>query len=130
MPYEAVFDAVPTSIRRARERVAGVAAGLGAPSDVIDDAKLCVSEATSNAVRHAYADDLGVVRLRIETSGDELSVAVADDGVGLADFKREGELGHGLRIIGELTRRCAITSAPSQGTEVLMVFGLDRRERG
>lgn len=128
-PHEVVYDAVPRSVRQAREKVASIAAELGAPREVIDDARLCVSEATSNAVRHAYADGAGDVRLRIEVSGAELRVAVADDGVGLSDFKREGELGHGLRIIDELTRRCAITSVPSRGTEVLMVFGLDGPER-
>jgi hypothetical protein len=45
--------------------------------------------------------------------------------VGLGGFQREGDLGYGLRIIEQLTLRCAITSAPNMGTEVLMVFALD-----
>lgn len=128
-PYEVAFPAVPGSVRRARETVAGIAARLGAPKDVIEDARLCVSEAATNSVRHAYDGGKGEVRVRVARSDSELTVAVSDDGIGLADFQREGELGHGLRIIDQLTRRCAITSGPNRGTEVRMVFPLDGVER-
>jgi anti-sigma regulatory factor (Ser/Thr protein kinase) len=111
----------------ARETIAADAARLGAPSRVIEDVRLCVSEAATNVVRHAYADDKGEIRITLEASEGELTVRVRDDGVGLEGFQREGELGHGLRIIDRLTRRFAVTSAPHAGTELRMVFSLETR---
>ena len=62
--------------------------------------------------------------LTVASSDTELMVVVRDDGVGLADFRREGDLGYGLRIIDELAVRSAISSAPNAGTEMRMVFAL------
>jgi anti-sigma regulatory factor (Ser/Thr protein kinase) len=119
------LPAVPVSVRKAREAVADVAAGLGSSSSVVDDVRLCVSEAATNVVRHAYLDGGGEIRISVARTDSELTVVVGDDGVGLTDFYQEGELGHGLRIIEELTRRFSITSAPNLGTELQMVFALD-----
>jgi anti-sigma regulatory factor (Ser/Thr protein kinase) len=123
------LPAVPLSVRKAREKVAEVTRELGVPQHVIEDARLCVSEAATNVVRYAYADGDGKLDIRVGKSDTELTVVVRDEGVGLTSFQREGELGHGLRIIDQLTRRCAITSAPHVGTEVRMVFGLDEASR-
>jgi anti-sigma regulatory factor (Ser/Thr protein kinase) len=129
VPYEVSFRAVPTSVREARETVATAASQLGAGRGVVDDVKLCVSEAATNIVRHAYREDRGELRIRVESRGDELTVIVRDEGVGLEVFQREGELGHGLRIMERLAKRFAITSLPNAGTEVLMVFPLPARVR-
>jgi anti-sigma regulatory factor (Ser/Thr protein kinase) len=127
-PLEVSLPAVPVSVRTARETVAGIAASLGARDAVIDDARLCVSEATTNVVRHAYRDCSGDLDIRIETSDRELTVIVRDAGIGLAAFQSEGELGHGLRIIEQLTKRCAVTSVPGMGTEIVMVFPLESED--
>jgi anti-sigma regulatory factor (Ser/Thr protein kinase) len=127
MPYEVSFRAVPASVREARETVATAVTELGARPRVVDDVKLCVSEAATNIVRHAYREDLGELWIRVETRGDELTVLIRDAGIGLEVFQREGELGHGLRIMERLAKRFAITSLPNVGTEVLMVFPLPTR---
>ena len=111
-------------MRLARETVAEEAARLGASPGVIDEVRLCVSEATTNVVRHAYTGGKGEIRIVLEARGGQLVVVVRDDGVGLDGFQREGELGHGLRIIDQLTYDFVITSAPHAGTELRMVFSL------
>jgi anti-sigma regulatory factor (Ser/Thr protein kinase) len=121
---EVPLPAVPVSVRKAREAVAAIATRLGASPQVVDDARLCVSEAASNVVRHAYRNGRGDLMLTVASSDTELMVVVRDDGVGLADFRREGDLGYGLRIIDELAVRSAISSAPNAGTEMRMVFAL------
>jgi anti-sigma regulatory factor (Ser/Thr protein kinase) len=121
---EASLPAVPVSVRDARETVGEIAAKAGASDRAIEDVRLCVSEAVANVVRHAYREH-GDVSIMVEREGEELTVVVRDDGVGLGGFQREGDLGYGLRIIDELTRRCAISSMPDMGTEVRMVFALD-----
>jgi len=122
LSHDVSFPAVPSSVRMARETVAEEASRLGAPATVLDDVRLCVSEATTNVVRHAYAGGKGEIRIAVEARADELVVVVRDAGVGLEGFQREGELGHGLRIIDQLTHELVITSAPHAGTELRMVF--------
>lgn len=127
---EVALPAVPGSVREARDAVAEIAAKAGAPNGVVENARLCVSEAVANVVRHAYdldAGDTGAkgLSMTVTRDGSELTVVVRDEGVGLTHFKQEGDLGYGLRIIDELTRRFAITSTPNAGTEVLMVFPLE-----
>jgi anti-sigma regulatory factor (Ser/Thr protein kinase) len=118
------MPAVPLSVREAREHVGEIAVSLGASDVTVEDLRLCVSEAAANVVRHAYGRDEGELDITVERTGDELTVVVRDDGAGLSGFQRDGDLGYGLRIIEQLTRRCAITSAPNMGTEVRMVFAV------
>jgi anti-sigma regulatory factor (Ser/Thr protein kinase) len=123
------LPAVPASVREARQAVAEIAAQTGGSTRTIEDVRLCVSEAVANVVRHAYGSEEGALTLSAELATGELTVVVRDEGVGMSGFQREGDLGHGLRIIDELTVRCAITSAPVMGTEVRMVFALDASGR-
>ncbi len=106
-----------------------MAAELGASPRVVDDVRLCVSEAATNAVRHAYRHGGGELRIRVDARDGAFTVVVRDDGVGLVGFQREGELGHGLRIMERLATRFAIESAPDAGTRVRMVFELEHAGR-
>jgi anti-sigma regulatory factor (Ser/Thr protein kinase) len=120
------LPAVPLSVGEARQAVAEVAAETdGSQPGMVEDVRLCVSEAVANVVRHAYDLGQGDVSITVVHANSELTVIVRDDGVGMSGFQREGELGHGLRIIDQLTRRFAITSAPNLGTELRMVFPLE-----
>jgi anti-sigma regulatory factor (Ser/Thr protein kinase) len=121
-----LLPAVPLSVREARRAVAEVAEETdGCQPGMVDDVRLCVSEAVANVVRHAYGQGHGDVSITVGHMNGELMVVVRDEGVGMSGFQREGELGHGLRIIDQLTRRCTITSAPNLGTELRMVFPLE-----
>lgn len=122
---EITAPAEMSSIRSIRGKVAEIAAGCGAQGDVLDDIRLCVSEAMSNAIRHAYRGMPGPIEIEVEPSRGELAVVVRDRGTGIAEARRNGGEGYGLKIIEALTRRHAISSAPSGGTEVRMVFVLD-----
>ena len=128
-PFNVSFRARPENVRLARDAVAAIAASLGAPPGVIDDVRLCVSEAATNTVRHAYGDADGALWIKVDERDEELTVVVCDDGGGLEGFRREGELGHGLRIMGQLASRFTVTSAPRAGTQVRMVFPLRPRMR-
>jgi two-component sensor histidine kinase len=109
--------------------VARIATRLDAADRVVDDVKLCVSEAVTNAVRHAYASQSGMVDVAVERSGDELAVVVRDEGRGLAKLARKGTLGFGLRIIEGVALRSEISTGPNLGTEVQMFFALAREPR-
>jgi anti-sigma regulatory factor (Ser/Thr protein kinase) len=126
---ELSLPATPVSARTVRNEVAEVAARMGAPERVVEDARLCVNEAVTNVVRHAYRSSDGKVGVTVAREDDELTVVVRDEGVGLSDFVSEGDLGYGLRIIERLTSRHVISSAADRGTEVVMVFGLGSADR-
>jgi anti-sigma regulatory factor (Ser/Thr protein kinase) len=65
----------PDSVPATRAFLARLLDGWGVEGSVIDDASLLASELMTNAVRHGR----GNVRLRVETEGGRLHVAVHDD---------------------------------------------------
>ena len=124
---EISVPATLTSIRSVRNWVARIAVEEGADSQLAADIKLCVDEAVTNAIAHAYEEDSGRVEVSVESDGRELTVLVRDDGKGVDQFRQGGELGFGLTIIDRLTRRYMVSSAPALGTEVRMIFAPSSR---
>jgi len=124
---EISVPATLTSIRSVRNWVARIAVEEGADSQLAADIKLCVDEAVTNAIAHGYDGDSGVVEVSVESDGRELTVLVRDQGKGVDQFRQEGELGFGLKIIDRLTRRYMVSSAPALGTEVRMIFAPSSR---
>jgi len=124
---EISVPATLTSIRSVRNWVARIAVEEGADSQLAADIKLCVDEAVTNTIAHAYDEDSGVVEVSVESDGRELTVLVRDEGKGVDQFRQEGELGFGLKIIDRLTRRYMVSSAPALGTEVRMIFAPSSR---
>jgi len=122
---EFTAPAALTSIRSIRGKVAQVASAHGAQGDVLDDIRLCVSEAMSNAVRHAYGAKQGIIEVEVEPAQNALAVVVRDHGMGITETGRNGSEGYGLKIIEKLTSGHVISSAPHGGTEIRMVFALD-----
>ncbi|MBA3376090.1 MAG: ATP-binding protein [Actinobacteria bacterium] len=120
------LPAVPASVRRARVSVARVITELGASPRVVDDVRLCVSEAVSNVVRHAYGNGRGDVDVVVEREDGEFNVVVRDAGQGMRrrSSRREANGGYGLKIIEKISARMTITSAGNAGTELRMVFAL------
>jgi len=64
----------------ARLALAGIAREQPIEESVLADLKLAVTEACGNAVRHAYGDDPGVVRVRFVVEREQIEIEVADDG--------------------------------------------------
>jgi anti-sigma regulatory factor (Ser/Thr protein kinase) len=122
------LPAVPSSVQKARDAVAAVVSNVLRRKRVADDARLCVSEAVTNVVRHAYGREGGDVEIVVERENDEVSVVVRDDGRGMTKAEREGRVGgFGLKIIAKLADRYRITTTPNAGVEVEMVFGERKR---
>lgn len=83
----------------------------GVADDIAEEMMAVIREALSNAARHSNAS-----RVTLEVSvGDDLSVRVIDDGVGLSDEPRTD--GHGLRNMAVRAERLGGTLAltPSAG---------------
>lgn len=117
---DVLLPASASSLRLARDEVVQIAEEEGADEALVNDIKLCVSEAFANAVRYAYRGGPGDIELGVGSNGRELTVVVRDWGRGF-DPKREGL---GLKIIARCTSRHLIASVPGGGTEVVMTFDL------
>ncbi len=88
MSSEAVqlrFPARAEYLLLARLAVTGVARRMALGRTEVADLKLAVTEACSNAVRHAYSPaGSGEIELEFVASDDRLELVVADHGAGIA----------------------------------------------
>lgn len=126
---ELSLPAVPQCVREARLAVGEAVSSLASTKRLVDDVRLCVSEAVTNVVRHAYGRRRGRVDIVVERDADALKVLVRDTGVGIPPPSRLESDGFGLRIIDELAREKTISRLAEGGTEVAMVFDLASEER-
>ena len=103
----------------------------GHPTEhALDSIAVCVSEAMTNVVIHAYRDmdSPGDIDLKAELDGDSLTVRVADEGHGLEPRLDSPGLGLGLPLISQFSAASEISSPEDGGTEIVMRF--DLRENG
>jgi anti-sigma regulatory factor (Ser/Thr protein kinase) len=120
------FEAAREAPGRARDAVRRFAAVHGLDGDLVSAAALCVSEAVTNAVVHAYKwrPEPGPVHLRAVRERDGLTLVVRDDGDGLTPRPDSPGLGIGLPLISQLSQGLELRTADSGGTEVVMRFAL------
>ena len=71
----------------ARCAVAAFVSQLNPTLEEIEDVKAAVSEAVTNIVVHAYAEDTGTVIISCELSDDTAIITVKDTGCGIEDIK-------------------------------------------
>jgi serine/threonine-protein kinase RsbW len=104
-----------------RLALSGLARARSLEPAVVADLKLALTEACSNAVRHAYNEQRsGDVEVRYELKADRLSVEVVDEGIGFdpetAVAAAGGELeegGLGISIIRAIVDELDINSTRS-----------------
>ncbi len=83
------FDAISENEGLARVVIAAFLSNIDPTVDEIEDVKMAVSEAVTNAIIHGYGEKGGRVVLRASLSTEnELSVEISDRGVGIADVKQ------------------------------------------
>jgi serine/threonine-protein kinase RsbW len=122
-------EARPEFVRPLREIVAEVARNRGLPDERVRDVKLCLSEAVTNSVQHAYnAGHEGIVEVSVRNVGDELEVVVVDQGTGFKPPSNPAG-GFGLPLIDRLTDRCAVRRTGGGGTKVEMVFDVGGKKQ-
>ena len=118
------FDAVADSAASARIAVADFAASAGVEGDQLERVRLVVSEAVSNAIRHAYPAGKGAVHVMAAVAGDELWVLVVDDGPGLQATSSDPGLGLGLQIMERMTDGFTLVERARGGLEARLQFVL------
>jgi stage II sporulation protein AB (anti-sigma F factor) len=124
------FPARSANVAVGRVCVAVFAAQLDPTVVELDDIKLAVSEAVTNAIVHAYPNGEGLVRIAAAIEDGVLTVTVADDGVGIADVERAREpayssdperMGLGFAFMDSAMDEVRVQSAPGGGTRVTLV---------
>ncbi len=124
------FPAIPQNVEFARVAVACFASQIDSFTlEEIDDIKLIVSEAVSNAVLHGYDAPGGVVRVRASTEDNMLSISVEDEGRGISDVglarqpaftTAPDRMGMGFTIMEALSDEMSVSSTPGAGVQVTM----------
>ena len=105
--------------------------GLGLSAETRDAVTLAASEAATNVVVHAYAEqDLpGTIEVSATVAMDELWVIITDTGLGLRPRLDSPGLGLGLAIIAQLADGVDLVRPSSGGLELRMRFALSGESR-
>jgi len=120
------LPAEPANVAVVRHVLAALGDALELPDAVVNDIRLAVTEACTNVVRHAYADQPGVMEVVVRPRDEALEVAVADTGRGMGPSPDTRGPGLGLPLIAALADGLTVEPAPASGNRVVMTF---RRER-
>lgn len=122
----------------ARTAAACFAAQLDPTLEEVNDIKTAVSEAVTNAIVHAYPQELGKIQMKLAIKeGGVLEISVRDWGVGIPDVEQarqplyttgnEERSGMGFTIMESFMDVLKIRSAPGRGTVVTMRKRIVRR---
>ena len=123
----------------ARSAVACFASQLDPTLEELGDIRTAVSEAVTNAIVHAYPDELGTIILRCRILKDNiLDIVVKDKGIGISDIEQarrpmfttggSERSGMGFTIMESFMTNLTITSEPGKGTTVHMRRRIQRRK--
>lgn len=131
------FPAKPDYLVLARLALSGMVRAYPLDPDVVADLKLAVTEACGNAVRHAYENEDGPVKITFSIVGERLEIVVEDRGAGLEvtpgeewEMPSEPESGMGMAIIRTVVDELSVTRGPEdRGTVIRMTKHLTPAEQ-
>ena len=122
----------------ARIAAAGFAAQLDPTLDELGDIKTAISEAVTNAIVHAYPEELGkiVIKMRI-MENNVLSISIRDWGCGIENVDQARKpmyttggaerSGMGFTIMESFMDGIKVKSMPGKGTTVTMRKRISKR---
>lgn len=120
------MPATPSTVRPVRDAAMRVARAVAATEEELQRIRLAVSEAVTNAVRHAYPParrSEGRVEVLIGALEDRtVVVVVADEGRGLGAPSADPGLGMGMKVMAQSADDLVLARRSTGGTEVRMSF--------
>ena len=123
------LPATPESVGEARHALRVWAENLTLSGVERDAILLALSEAATNAVRHAYplGGEHEAFRIGAVVEGSRLLLTVEDEGAGLDSLSTDPGLGMGLSLLDRLAETVELVGEPerARGTEVRMWFPLE-----
>ncbi|MGI6620101.1 MAG: anti-sigma F factor [Bacillota bacterium] len=124
------FPNVSSNVSVARVAAATFASFREFSISDIEEVKVAVSEAVSNAVLHAYPDSQGMIEVLLENRNDGIQITVKDFGKGIEDIDKARQpgfttmpehMGLGFTFMESFMDELHIESQPGSGTTVRMV---------
>ena len=134
MTYETIkmeISANPEYVSIIRLTTSGIANKVGFCLDDIEDLKVAISEACTNAIKHSLEDRFTIIYTMI---GKGLTIEIIDNGKGYntkevsePDLDNLKESGMGLFIIESLMDKVNVESTEGKGTSIKMTkyLGVD-----
>ena len=115
----------------ARISVAAFAAQLDPTLEELEDIKTALSEAVTNAIVHAYPDEIGKIVIKAKISENRmLEIRIQDRGCGIADIAQakeplyttggEERSGMGFTIMESFMDTLSVRSKTGKGTTVIL----------
>ena len=122
----------------ARAAVSCFAAQMDPTLNELEDIKTAVSEAVTNAIVHAYPDEIGKVLVKVRICpGNVLEITVRDHGRGIPDVEKARQpmfttggaerSGMGFTIMESFMDQLTVRSTAGRGTTVVMKKRLSAR---
>lgn len=131
------FTSIPENVTIARMLASSLGAQLDLPINELEELKVAVSEAVSNAIIHGYKNNPdNFVTLELETTPDKIMVKVIDTGCGIPDVKQAMQasfttdperMGLGFIFMQSFMDELDVESEVNKGTQVNMVKYLKRQ---
>ncbi|MGI6064980.1 MAG: anti-sigma F factor [Bacillota bacterium] len=126
------FKSIPENVSLARVVVASIGAQVDMTVNELDEIKVAVSEAVTNAIIHGYNNNPSqIVELQVDMYHDRLVIQVIDRGIGIGDVNKELEcigvaadyehMGLGFAFMKEFMDDVEINSEQNKGTRITMV---------
>lgn len=124
------FSSIPENVALARVIVATMLSGMDFTLPELDDVKVAVSEAVSNAILHGYQNrSSGFVYLTITVDAEGMEIIIEDYGRGIPDVEQAMEpafstmpdrMGLGFVFMKSFMDKVEVDSQVGRGTRVRM----------
>lgn len=131
------FSSLPENVTISRMLASALGAQLDLQINELEELKVAVSEAVSNAIIHGYANNPDYfVTLELEATSDKVTIIVIDKGCGIPDVKQAMQasfstdperMGLGFIFMQSFTDELSVESEINNGTKVIMVKKLNTR---
>jgi len=125
------FSSIPENVGIARLLIASVGAQLDLPLNDIEELKVAVSEAVSNAIIHGYrGNPHHIVYLDLDIADGSLKIVVKDEGCGIPDIQQAMQpaystdperMGLGFVFMQSFMDELQVDSKLEVGTTVTMI---------
>ena len=128
------FEGISENEEFARVVTAVFMSRLNPTLEEVEDVKIAVSEAVTNAVIHGYEEKGGIIRMvlwALKAPEKQLSLSIEDSGKGICDIEKAMEpmfttdpsgerSGMGFSFMEAFMDHVSVESEPGKGTRVLM----------
>jgi len=125
------FSSLPENVTVTRMLASALGAQLDLPINELEELKVAVSEAVSNAIIHGYRNNPDkFVTIELEASEEMIMIQVMDTGCGIPDVKQAMQasfttdperMGLGFIFMQSFMDKLSVESEVNQGTKVTMV---------